>query len=72
MHLTKCYGNQYAYHHNKQCRPGRPLCKKARRAAGQETCECPAYRFVHRKGSGECYYGKKAIEAAMASEKACA
>ena len=63
MSTTKCYGNEFAYHHTQRCRPGRPLCKRARLGAGQATCGCPAYRFTHRLGSGLCYSGKLAMSA---------
>jgi len=66
MSTKKCYGNEFRYIHAKGCRPGRPGCKKARVEAGQYTCECPGYRFLHRLGSGLCYHGR------LAQQKACA
>ena len=66
MSIKKCYGNEYRYIHARCCRPGRPSCKRARAQAGQTTCECPGYGFIHRLGSGNCYYGKSA------QQKACA
>ncbi len=49
--------------HCKRCRPGRPLCRWSRaqlaaKRAGSEKpippCDCPAYKFLHRPGSGIC------------------
>lgn len=52
-----------AVFHCRQCRPGRPCCKfrraelAAKRAKVERPlppCDCPAYKFPHRQGSGIC------------------
>jgi hypothetical protein len=44
------------YEHAKGCRPGRPLCRWMRRVRADKrgVCDCPAYHFPHRRGSGLC------------------
>ncbi len=55
MTVTKCYGNEFKCTHAPGCRPGRPLCKWRRKATSKyHVCNCPAYFFPHRSGSGLC------------------
>lgn len=49
----KCWGERREQHAIK-CRPARPACRWRRKAMGYVTCECPAYPFPHRVGSGSC------------------
>ena len=40
--------------HAARCRPGRPRCWWQRKASYGPTCDCGAYGYPHRKGSGPC------------------
>jgi hypothetical protein len=43
------------YRHKSGCRPARPLCKLMRLVQPQRRpCDCGAYPFPHRTGSGLC------------------
>lgn len=49
----RCYcraGHRAWATHVKGCRPGRPRCRYRRPVP----CDCPAYKFPHRQGSGLC------------------
>jgi hypothetical protein len=49
--VRRCHGTT----HKANCHPARPLCKARRRASAKyRTCECGAYHFPHRLGSGNC------------------
>jgi hypothetical protein len=50
----RCYGTHEHPVHAKGCRIGRPACPMRRKEAGHITCDCPAYPFPHRAGSGIC------------------
>lgn len=40
--------------HKRGCTPRHPRCAWSRRAYGEIVCDCPAYDFLHRQGSGRC------------------
>lgn len=49
-----CYGPA-PHQHAKGCHPARPLCRWMRRVQPQrQMCDCGAYHFPHRRGSGAC------------------
>ena len=58
--MRRCCWGPKPGQHVKGCRLGRPLCRW-RRATNpkRRVCECPAYWFPHRIGSGLC--GDKGI-----------
>lgn len=51
----------YCYCKKRGCRRGRPLC---RRTDSQRnlTCQCCAYHYPHRLGSGRCLANPKGAE----------
>ena len=61
-HLLKtCHVSGKRVLHKPHCTIGHPTCKWRRKEAGQVVCDCPAYGFPHRQGSGLCgqqIYGK--------------
>lgn len=39
------------------CRPARPLCAKMRaKTLKYQACDCGAYHYPHRRGSGRCNF----------------
>lgn len=38
----------------RECRKGRPLCRRPDRKQRAHTCYCPGYHYPHRCGSGLC------------------
>ena len=43
------------HRHKSGCRPARPLCKLMRmKRDNRRPCDCGAYPFPHRNGSGPC------------------
>lgn len=54
MKSKVCWGHGENGVHVKACRPGRPLCKMRRKGPKYGPCECGAYPFTHRTGSGFC------------------
>jgi hypothetical protein len=54
--LLRCYasGGGKRIVHKPHCTVGHPKCKWRRKEAGQVVCDCPAYGFPHRQGSGLC------------------
>lgn len=53
---ARCYGNGRTGHvHAKGCHRARPLCRAMRATHPRRSvCNCPAYWFPHRVGSGRC------------------
>jgi hypothetical protein len=50
----RCWGPE-VNQHAPGCRPGRPLCRWARRVRPKRRpCNCGAYHFPHRLGGGLC------------------
>ncbi len=44
------------------CRTARPLCAKMRaKTLKYQVCECPAYHYPHRRGSGRCDFHPDAV-----------
>lgn len=43
-----------SYCTRKDCRRGRPLCRRPDRKARDQRCTCGAYHYPHRSGSGRC------------------
>lgn len=69
--------------HARGCHPKRPRCRWRRQANQKwKLCNCGAYHFTHRRGSGRCLngknleaqwrhlYGDEAVDAWLASEQA--
>ena len=56
----QCHGNEHFQKHANGCRPARPLCRWMRRVQPQRrACECGAYHFPHRFGSGRCQHPER-------------
>lgn len=49
MSAPRCWGKE-PHKHRKGCRRGRPLCRWRR----PRPCDCGAYHYPHREGSGRC------------------
>lgn len=45
----------------RNCRRGRALCRRQDNPRNLN-CNCPAYHFVHRIGSGRCLSNPKGVE----------
>lgn len=56
---AQCWGPKREQHAIK-CRPARPACRWRRRERG--LCECVAYHYPHRSGSGRCLEGPHGAE----------
>lgn len=55
-----CWRSGNTVIHTRNCRPARPLCRWMREAGQPEKygpCECGAYPWPHRRGSGRCGKG---------------
>jgi hypothetical protein len=49
--MTRCHKGT----HVRRCRKARPLCRERRKESeNRKPCECAAYSFPHRNGSGHC------------------
>lgn len=65
--MKRCFGPGRAQH-APGCRPGRPLCRWARKIREtRRACFCAAYAFPHRNGSGACAEGIPAVVLRSAS-----
>lgn len=46
----------------RDCRPGRPLCRRPDRVKRSHTCYCNSYHYPHRSGSGRCLDNPKGAD----------
>lgn len=55
--MKRCWGPD-PKQHLRACRKARPRCRWRRALSPtRRVCECPAYHFPHRSGSGACRLG---------------
>lgn len=52
---------KHCYCLKRSCRRGRPLCRRADNPRNV-TCQCPAYHYPHRLGSGNCTANPRSAE----------
>jgi hypothetical protein len=53
--------NPYRLGSKHKCTPGRPLCRRTD-SKRNRTCNCDAYPYVHREGSGRCFANPNSTE----------